>query len=364
MKLLKRYKKRLISLIVCLAVVAFGTVSAVVAANYRANQLNAVQDAYDPERPANVRVQELEPRDLTDRITITGTVEPWEARSLSAEVGGRIEWQGAEAGDTVASGQELFRIDTEAIRARLRQLEAQHRLAAQELARAEEMAGAGIGTRQQVERLQAEYDVAAASVESARIDLRKSVVRAPFDGVVDAVHREDGEFTEAGAPLVRLVQLDRVRIVVGVSERDAPLFHGGSDVEIAVDAFPEDRFTGEVHRVATSAELATRTFETEIAVDNPDRRLRPGMIARAHLVRNVYPDAILVPIFAVISLDEERYVFVEKDGRAQMRSIEIGVIQGNDVQVTNGLSPGDRLIVVGQRDLRAGESVRVETAGL
>jgi len=103
----------------------------------------------------------------------------------------------------------------------------------------------------------------------------------------------------------------------------------------------------------------TRTFLTEIEIDNPDGALRPGMIARADMVRNTFRDAIQVPIFAAVLVDDQRYVFVEEEGVARLRPVEAGVIQGNMAQVTKGLSPGEHLIISGQYDVRDGEPVNV-----
>jgi membrane fusion protein (multidrug efflux system) len=83
------------------------------------------------------------------------------------------------------------------------------------------------------------------------------------------------------------------------------------------------------------------------------------MIARSSLVRKSYPDAIAVPIFSILSMENQRYVMLEKDGIAWMRPIEVGVLQGNSVQVVKGLESGDRLIVAGQRDIQDGEPVKV-----
>ena len=111
--------------------------------------------------------------------------------------------------------------------------------------------------------------------------------------------------------------------------------------------------------IAPAADLITHTFDAEIAIDNPDGCLKPGMIARASLVRKQYPDAIAVPIFSTALINDKRYAFVEQDGKAELRQIEVGVIQGSSIHVTSGLQAGDRVIIVGQRDARPGEPVNV-----
>ena len=114
-------------------------------------------------------------------------------------------------------------------------------------------------------------------------------------------------------------------------------FEEGAPVTVTIDALPEQEFQGCIHYIATVADPMTRTFTAEVEVDNSEGLIKPGMIARAGLVRRVYEDAIVVPIFATVLLDQQRYVLVEEDGVAKLKAIETGVIQGNVVQITEGL---------------------------
>lgn len=315
-------------------------------------------------RIANVRVERVEPVLLEDVLVLTGSVTAWEEVTLSAETSGTIEWQGIDDGAVVTSGQELLRIDTESLQARHVQAQAQLNLAEQELSRVQALARNGVTSPQELDRIQVNRDVAASDLRVSEIALSKSVVQAPLDGVADTVFRKAGEFVDVGTGLVRIVQVDRVKVVIGVPEKEVPLFAAGADVAVTVDALPDHTFDGRIYRIATTAESSTRTFATEVEVDNAEGLLRPGMIARVKLVRKTYPDAIAVPIFAVISLDGRHLVFVESDGQAEARPVEVGFYQRNLVHVTHGLSRGDRLIVVGQRDLRDGQAVRVLDDGV
>jgi membrane fusion protein (multidrug efflux system) len=316
----------------------------------------AVADA----KLTNVRVQVLAPTVLEDSLSLTGSVVAWEEVMLSAEISGRIESQGVEDGDRVEAGQTLIQIDTESLKARHEQAQAQLKLAEQELGRVDSLSRNGVSSPQELDRVQANRDVAASDLKVSEIALAKSIVQSPIPGIADTTFHEVGEFVDVGAPLVRVVQVDRVKVVVGIPEKELPLFHVGDAVDVIVDALPAQSFTGVVYRIATTAEASTRTFATEIEVANSEVVLRPGMIARVKLVRARYPDAIAIPIYTVISLDDRRIVFVEVEGKAVARPIEVGFYQDNMVHVTGGLQAGDRVIVVGQRDLRDGQAIRVQ----
>jgi len=329
--------------------------------------LGAMRSSQEAPEPAvadakltNVRVQVLAPTVLEDTLSLTGSIVAWEEVMLSAEISGSIESQSVEDGDRVEAGQTLIQIDTESLKARHEQAQAQLKLAEQELGRVGSLSRNGVSSPQELDRVQANRDVAASDLKVSEIALTKSIVQSPIPGIADTTFHEVGEFVDVGAPLVRVVQVDRVKAVVGIPEKELPLFHVGDAVDVIVDALPAQAFTGVVYRIATTAEASTRTFATEIEVANPEVVLRPGMIARVKLVRARYPEAIAIPIYTVISLEDRRIVFVEVDGKAVARPIEVGFYQNNMVHVTGGLQAGDRLIVVGQRDLRDGQAVRVQ----
>jgi len=184
-------------------------------------------------------------------------------------------------------------------------------------------------------------------------------VHAPFAGVVDRLLMEKGEFVDIGTALARLVQVHKVKVCVGIPERDIRHFASGDLVRVVFDALPDQEFEGRIHRIATTADMVTHTFDAEIELDNPEGHLKPGMMARASLMRNKHPDSIVIPIFASVLLDEDRYVFVVEDGKARLRKIKVGIVQGSSVQVTSGLSEGELLVVAGQYDARDGEPVQV-----
>lgn len=312
-----------------------------------------------PDTTSRVAVQTLEGKEVRDLLYLVGVAEPWEAVTLSAEVTGKIEWQGVDDGDRAAKNQELIRINTTSLQARFDQVNADHSLALQEYDRIQELRERGISSSQEFDRASTNRDSTAAMLKMAEIELEHSVIKSEFDGVVDRVYNETGEYVSVGKPLARIVQVDKLKVLVGIPERDVPRFKAGDTVMMRFDALPERTISGTIYRIATTAEPATRTFITEIEVDNKDGVLKPGMITRAALVRALYPDAITVPMFTLISRPEGRFVFVEENGRAALRPVEIGFFQDGQVLITQGLSAGDRLIVMGQRTLNDGETVIV-----
>lgn len=349
--------RALVSLAVCVGVL--GLSAGILAYVYASAGVEAVQEESGGAQLPRVEVQRIELTNVEDTLTLTGAAMPWEDVLVPAETAGIIEWLGVDKGSRVEEGQELARIDTESIRAAVDQAQAQAKLAAQEFDRVQSLRKRGVSADRDFDSAQANLDVARANLRSAEIQLRKSVVKAPFAGIVDRRMGEPKEFTDAGQPLFRLVQTERVKASVGVPERDIGHFEEGDAVRVAFDALPGATFDGTIHHIATTADMSTHTFTTEIEVDNEDGRIRPGMIARVTFVRASYPDSVLVPIFSTFLLDETRYAVVVEDGLAQLRTVEAGIIKGGTVQITEGLEPGDLLVTRGQYEVRGGEPVEV-----
>lgn len=355
-------RKSLISLVLCGGILA-ASGAAILGAKAARNATQAAEKEMlkrlAVERVPNVRVLTVQPSRFEDRLVLTGNIVPWEEVWLSAEVGGKIEVKAVEQGDRVSKGQELLRVDTDALRLQLEQARTREVLAGRELTRIQNLRKDDISSKQNLDQATAEHDVASATVRVLDLQLAKSVLRAPFDGIVDTLMHEESEFVEAGRPLLHLVQVYKVKAGVGIPERDIANFAVGDSVAVSVDALPGREFTGTVYRIATTASPGTRTFASEIELDNADASLRAGMIARVRLVRKVFPDAITVPIFAVLPRQNGYAVFVEENGAAQIRDVEVGIFQNDCVLIPRGLSAGDRVIVAGQHDVQPGGAVRV-----
>ncbi len=312
-----------------------------------------------PDTTPAVAIQPIVPKHVDDRVYLTGVAEAWEAVTISAEMAGKIERQTYDEGDAVAAKDEIIRINTTSIEARLDQARAEHKLTEQEYERVKELRARGISSPQEYDRAATNRDAASAGLRMAEVEFAHSIIRPGIDGVVDRLYNEAGEYVTIGKPLVRVVQVDTVKVLVGIPERDVPHFKPGDPVMMRFDALSDRIINGTIFRIATTAEPATRSFVTEIRVDNPGRTIKPGMVARVALVRASFPEAITVPMFAVLSRPEGRFVFIEKDGHAVMRAVEVGFFQEGEVLITKGLDPGDHLIVTGHRTLRDGDAVRV-----
>jgi membrane fusion protein (multidrug efflux system) len=192
------------------------------------------------------------------------------------------------------------------------------------------------------------------------VEYQRGFIRSPVSGVVNYLFVDQGEFIGRGDPLADIVNVDKIKVNVSVPEMDVKYLSKGQDAIVSIDAFPERRIPGKIEFVAFKADPATKTFHVKVVIPNADQTIRPGMIARAGFLRRVIPDALTAPLFALVDKSGERLVYVEKDGVAHARTVSLGVIEGDRIQIAEGLEPGDRLIIKGHKEVEEGMPVEVK----
>lgn len=313
----------------------------------------------------------VEPTTLTRSLTLSGTLAPAQRAQLSAEVAGQIVEVAAKAGDPVTAGQPLVQIDTESLEierdlalSTAAATRAQLALAEGQFARAEALAGRGITTdsmldeaRSGVEQLRATLAAQEDQVRAAELRLARSMVRAPFDGIVSERAVDPGQYVGTGASLMTVVDIARLELE-GQLMVSSTLPRPGDEVEIAVDGLPGQLFTGVVERIGPVATEGSRTVPVYIGIDNPDGALLAGMFASGTVVLDRAPDAIGVPTEAVREDDAGSYVLRVEGGALVRVPVETtGTWSGSRVRIVAGLEPGDLILTAPLAGLDAGDAV-------
>lgn len=198
---------------------------------------------------------------------------------------------------------------------------------------------------------------AEASLDQARLFLRKSTIRSPLDGIVDLSSKEEGELVKAQDALMRIVQTQPVKAVFHLPEQDVPYLTVGMKAEVTVDALSPVPLAGSVAHVGVTSDPATSTYRLEVDLPNDDGSLKPGMLARLRLLRQGVDESVTAPVFAVITEGKDSFVMLYEEGVARRREVTTGIVDGNRVEITSGLEAGEFLIVKGQRALEDGQRV-------
>ena len=289
------------------------------------------------------------PREVVETLRLPADLLPNRRAVLASEVAGTVEKLHVDEGDRVTAGRPLVEIDTRALRQRLAEAEAVHRHRQELFDRAKKLLARKSITENQYLDAVTERDVALAQLETARLTLEQSRVVAPWAGTVAARRVEVGDYAVPGQPVVELLDTRRLKVRAPAPAQEVPYLRLGLTAEIRLDVYPGEVFRGEVSFLAAELDPAARTLDVEVEIANPDGRLRPGMYAHLEIPRRTLEQAVLIPLAAVVELEEQSVVYVVEDERAVQRVVELGTVFGDEVVVASGLAAGERLIVEGQR---------------
>jgi RND family efflux transporter MFP subunit len=314
----------------------------------------------DKENPAlNVVVLELVPMPIRDRMNLPGIVEPWKKLQVVAQVQGKIVDKNLEEGQAVSKEDVIAVIDRRDYRIAYTNAKTSYEVALSDLKRLETLRRNNVIPQSQLDNATAQVENAKATLENAILALERCEIKADMDGVVNRMHIENGQYLSVGDPVADLLQIDRLKINVGIPESDIEDVRGLTEFDVRIDALGGETFRAGKHFVSFAAEDLARLYTLELELNNTDGRILPDMFVRVEIVKKEIKDSLSLPIYSVISRNDENIVYVVADGVARARRVSLGLLEGWRVQVTDGLSAGDRVIVVGQRSVNTGDKVNV-----
>lgn len=318
------------------------------------------QEPPPQERRVKVSVTKVEPTAIRDILILPGETKPWQDVTVAANEAGRIDWLGPQEGNEVKAEELLLKIDLMDKKAALENAQANYQLADDQYNRRKNLYAEKIISREEFEQAKNQRTVAAGMLRQAKVQYEHCFVKSPIDGTVNYLYVDQGEFVTKGGKVADIVNIDRIEIEVNVPELDVKYIKVDQPCLVMIDALPENHIPGLVGFVAYKAAPATRTFRVKVILNNSDHKIRPGMIARVIFQKRIIPDALVAPLFAIVDRGGERLLYVEEDGTAHARTISIGVIEGDTVQITSGLEAGDNLIVTGHGNVQEGTKVLVQ----
>ncbi len=313
-----------------------------------------------PEKVTPVSVEQVALSDLTELFTLPANLEAWEDLSLSAEVSGPIQNIPYNEGSQVQKGDVLVEIDSESIRSLLHRDQQNVVTIERKFNRYHKLENEGLISKQELDDLENDLIAAKESLNTTRLQFKKSSPKAPISGTIDRIYVDRGEYVDPGMPLLRLVQIEKLKVIADVPEKDVPFLKVGQSVEIisaAINNLSSPPLTGTIEHIAFSANSTTRTYRTKIIIDNSSNQLRPGMIVRAQFVRQQLDQVISIPLFAVMDQDGDKVVFIAKDGVAHKINVKVGTSIGQRIVITEGLSVNQSVVISGQQLLSDGAKV-------
>ena len=309
--------------------------------------------------PVSVITLTLKPRRLEDKINLPAVVEPYEDVWVKAEVPGQVVEVLVQEGEAVEKGQVLIQLDDRDYKARLSRIEANYQLAKLEYERTSALVRKKVMSPAELDKISAQLKDLEAQVNEVQLALSRTQIVSPICCLLNETKANRGDFVGVGDPVARILQLDPVKVTVGVPESDVAAIFGLTEAEVIIEALNKLRVKGTKVFLSRMPRTLARLYDLELRVPNPDGKILPGMFVRVDLVKAVFGRALSVPLYAVITQADRSFVYVEENGRAKRRDVELGILVGWEVQVASGLKPGERVIVVGHRFLDDDQPVDV-----
>ncbi|MCP3983276.1 MAG: efflux RND transporter periplasmic adaptor subunit [bacterium] len=332
-----------------------------------------------PRTALRVRVQLAAEGSAVGLAEATGMTSAFRTATVAAEVSGRVTARHVEPGQVVEAGDALLELDSEQLRIAVQearadlaarradqsdassQLERGDALLEKDAMSARQHDSLGFGEQ----RASASVSLAEARLRRARRSLSDAVIRAPFDGTVEEVAVQIGDFLAPGTPVSTLADFSKVRVRAGVTAGEADSLSPGLIARLHIPVLGGEKHEVEVRSVGKLADPQTGTYPVELWLENPQGRLRAGMVAKLHFpAPEGEKTGPQVPRGALVRRDGKLVVFViegsGEEQRAVSRPVEVGRKAGDQVEILSGVLVGDRVVVEGLFALRDGAAVIVD----
>lgn len=284
----------------------------------------------------------------------TATVEAEVTNNIAPSSPVRIDRILVEVGDRVSKGQKLVQMDAAGLKQAKLQLENQ----VLEFKRVDELYKVGGVSKSDWDAMKTALDVKRTAYKNL---LENTTLLSPIAGIITARHYDNGDMYGAAKPVLTVEQITPVKLLINVSETYFAKMKKGESVDVKLDVYGDETFTGKVNLIYPTIDPTTRTFPVEIKLDNKNQRVRPGMFARVTVNFGV-EENVVVPDQAVVKQagSGDRYVYVYQDGKVSYSKVVLGRRMGSEYELKSGVPNNSQVVVAGQARLINGSEVEVE----
>jgi membrane fusion protein, multidrug efflux system len=308
-----------------------------------------------------VEVAGLSKGDISSAYSTTAILEAKEEAFVVARASGIIREILVEEGDYVEKGQALARLETERYQLNLDRAQANLSSIEKELKKVRDMHAKKLVSDDTYDKLSAAYDAAKADLDLARLDLAETTITAPISGFIAERNAKVGNLTESfqRERMFHIVQQKELYGVVHLPEKELPRVHKDQAAGLAITALGEQQVEAFVERISPVIDAQTGTFKVTLRVPNAQNLLKAGMFAQVNLNYATHQNATLLPRRAVLNIDDKTSVFVVKDGIASKQEVVTGFSEGDKVEVLQGLSGEEQVVITGHHNLKDQATVEV-----
>lgn len=293
------------------------------------------------------------------KVEAVGDLLAGESVVLRPEIVGRIAAIRFEEGHKVRAGEVLVELNAEEQRSALAQSQSSVQVEQQSFQRIRDVRAKNLVSQQQYDEALARLQNAQALLERDRVRLSRTVLQAPFDGIIGLRQVSLGDYVSPGQALVNLESVDPIKLDFKLPEKYAGKVAKGLKLQVTVDAWPGRVFSGEIQAVDPRLDEATRTVKARARLANADLALKPGMFAHVVLDLGKERPALFVPEQAVEAKGSKAMLYRIIDGKAVLATVKTGERRPGFVEIAEGLGDGDWVVTDGQLKLRDGMPVSI-----
>jgi membrane fusion protein, multidrug efflux system len=309
--------------------------------------------------PTTVIAAEATRQPVAETLAVVGSLAANEIIEVKSETDGTIAEILFEEGQPVTKGDLLVRLDETKLQASLAEADANLKLSKATFDRNKQLFADKLISQQEYDQAAAAYQANVAEVDLRKRQLQDARIHAPFSGIVGARSVSPGQVITKNTTITWLVDVDTLKAEFNVPERFVSEVKTGQPIELAVAAFPKQRFPGGVYFIAPQIDPVNRTLLVKARVPNGERKLKPGMFAGLDLTLTLRDDAIVIPESALITMGDRTSVFViTPENTAVPRPVKIGIRLPNQLEIVSGLQAGEKVIAEGLQKVRPGGAVK------
>ena len=301
--------------------------------------------------------------DMSAYVETYARLEAERKVSVLARTTGLVEALTGEEGNKVRQGQALVRLNKEELSLRLKQVQAAFEEAKANYQRIKVLHDQRMVSQTEYESTRLRFANAALGLEEAELNLTYTDLTAPISGVITQRLVEIGDLVRGNQEVFVIADLDPLLVRIFVPERRMYQLHPGQEATIAVEALPEQNFTGQIRMISPEIDPESGTVKVTLEVD-ANGLLKPGMFATVRIITERRPNTLVVPKKALILETDEDDVFIIEEGKARRAAIELGFIEGGQVEIISGLKEGDIVVTIGHEGLKDGAAVRLAGTAL
>lgn len=342
--------------------------------NIKRKRLQAMDTQARTESILPVKVMEVKTEDLLRQVRCSGIIKAWQQAIILSEVAGRVKSISAKVGDLLQPDAPILKIDdemhkytVEQAEANVLKLEANRTTSRRELKRQKSLFKNKVIADYEFDLAKAKekadlamLNSSKASLKIARRDLRETLITSPIEGILAERFVDTGTNVTPGTRVATVVEINQVKIKVGISEKEIGEIKEGQEVSIETDAYPGQKYTGSVYSVGTKADDSTLSFPVEIVVNNIQNPvLKPGMVARAIIKTGIYSDVMALPQEAVLNKNQQPFVWIVDSGTVHKVLVTPTTVAGSQVIINSSLKPGALVVVSGLKRVFEGSRVQI-----